>query len=105
MRKWSEILRCSQNDRLLNALQAMQQSHIDRAKFRTAFVLLLVLAISALFMAVAWPFLKPLVLGAMLAGLCSPLYRWLVRLFGGRRSPAAAVTLLIVILLVVGPLS
>ena len=83
----------------------MQSSHIDRAKFRTAFVLLLVLAVSALFIAVAWPFLKPLVLGAMLAGLCSPLYRWLVRLFGGRRSPAAALTLLIVILLVVGPLS
>ena len=49
----------------------MQPSHVSGTNFRTAFVLLLVLAVSVLFLAVAWPFLKPLLLGALLAGLCS----------------------------------
>jgi predicted PurR-regulated permease PerM len=83
----------------------MERSKIDRGIFRTAFVLLLVLAVSALFLAVLWPFFKPLLLGAMLAGLCRPLYSWVTRLFRGRRSLAAATTLLILFLLVAGPIS
>jgi len=80
-------------------------SSISATKFRTGFVLLLVLAVSALFVAVAWPFLKPLLLGAMLAGLCRPLHLWVVRLVGGRRSLGAALTLLILFFLVAGPIS
>jgi len=72
--------------------------------FRHAFVLLLVAAISLLALAIAWPFLRPLLLGAMLAGLCHPLYRWLVRCFRGRTSLASFTTLLILVLLAVGPL-
>ena len=72
---------------------------------RTAFVLLLVTAVTALFLAVAWPFLKPLLLGALLAGLFHPLYRWITRLLGGRRSLSAAVTLLVLLVLGLGPLS
>ena len=72
---------------------------------RTAFVLLLVAAVTALFLAVAWPFLKPLLLGALLAGLFHPLYRWITRLLGGRRSLGAAVTLLVLLVLGLGPLS
>lgn len=83
----------------------MERSHISGRDFRTAFVLLLVLAISALFIAVTWPFLKPLILGAMLAGLCRPLYAWVTRLLRGRRSAAAGLTLLILFLLVAGPIS
>ena len=48
---------------------------MSRTTFRTAFVLILVLAVSFAFLAVAWPFLIPLLLGALLAGLCDPLYR------------------------------
>jgi predicted PurR-regulated permease PerM len=72
---------------------------------RTAFVLLLVAAVTALFVAVAWPFLKPLLLGALLAGLFHPLYRWITRLLGGRQSVGAAVTLLVLLVLVLGPIS
>lgn len=83
----------------------MQSANIKAGTFRTAFVLILVLGISALFLAVIWPFLKALLLGALLAGLCHPLFRWVTRLCGGRRSLASALTLLILFLLIVGPIS
>ena len=72
---------------------------------RTAFVLLLVAAVTALFLAVAWPFLKPLLLAALLAGLFHRFYRWVTRLLGGRRSLAAGVTLLVLLVLGLGPVS
>src|SRR5215467_15332488 len=72
---------------------------------RTAFVLLLVAAVTALFLAVAWSFLKPLLLGALLAGLFHPLYRWIARLLGRRQSLGAAVTLLVLLVLGLGPIS
>src|SRR5215472_14449982 len=72
---------------------------------RTAFVLLLVAAVTGLFLAVAWPFLKPLLLGALLAGLFHPLYRWITRLLGGRQSLGAGVTLLVLLVLGLGPVS
>src|SRR5438093_5323294 len=72
---------------------------------RTAFVLLLVAAVTALFLAVAWPFLKPLLLGALLAGLFHPLYRWITRMLGGRQSLGAGVTLVVLLVLGLGPIS
>ncbi len=83
----------------------METTNLSRASFRTGFVLLLVAGASLLFLAVAWPFLMPLLLGALLAGLCAPLYQWVTRLLGGRRSLAAVLTLLILFVLVAGPLS
>lgn len=83
----------------------MKSAGISAENFRTAFVLILVVAVSALFLAVTWPFLKPLLVGAILAGLCQPLYRWVTRLLRGRRSLGAIITLLIVFILVVGPIS
>jgi predicted PurR-regulated permease PerM len=83
----------------------MERPNISATTFRTAFVLILVLAVTALFVAVTWPFLKPLLLGAMLAGLCRPLYSWVKRLVRGRRSLAATLTLLILFVLVAGPIS
>ena len=74
-------------------------------RFRIAFVVILAIAVSALFLAVIWPFLKPLLLGALLAGLCHPLYRWITRLLRGRRSLGAIITLLILFIVVAGPLS
>jgi predicted PurR-regulated permease PerM len=82
----------------------MNESQLNGRNFRNAFVLLLVAAISLLALAVIWPFLKPLLLGAMLAGLCHPLYRWLARCFRGRTSLASFTTLLILVMLAVGPL-
>lgn len=83
----------------------MEQPAISGRNFRTAFVLILVVAVSVLFLAVTWPFLKPLLLGALLAGLCYPLYQWVTRLFGRRRSLGAIVTLLLLFILVAGPIS
>jgi predicted PurR-regulated permease PerM len=83
----------------------MQRVDISGKKFRTAFVVILVVAVSALFLAVTWPFLQSLLVGALLAGLCHPLYRWITRLLGGRRSLGAIVTLVILLIVVAAPLS
>src|SRR6266481_6315892 len=83
----------------------MEPSTVSGTNLRTAFVLLLVSAVTALFLAVAWPFFKPLLLGALLAGLFHPLYHWITRLLGGRASLGAAVTLLVLFVLGLGPVS
>jgi len=83
----------------------MASPTVSGANLRTAFVLLLVVAVSALFLAVAWPFLEPLLLGALLAGLFRPLYRWITRLVGGRQSLGAVLTLLVLFILVLVPVS
>ncbi len=83
----------------------MEQTNLSRTSFRTAFVLLLVLAVSLLFVAVVWPFLKPLLLGALLAGLSRPLYRRVTQMLGGRKSLGAVLTLLLLFIVVAGPLS
>jgi predicted PurR-regulated permease PerM len=83
----------------------MEPPTITGTKLRTAFVLLLVVAVSVLFLAVAWPFLEPLLLGALLAGLFHPLYRWITRVVGGRQSLGAVITLLVLFILVLGPVT
>ena len=83
----------------------MASPTVSGANLRTAFVLLLVVAVSALFLAVAWPFLEPLLLGALLAGLFHPLYRWMTRLVGGRQSFGSVLTLLVLFILVLVPVS
>ncbi len=83
---------------------SLNETQLRSRNFRNAFVLLLVTVISLLALAIVWPFLGPLLLGAMLAGLCHPLYRWLTRWFRGRKSLASFTTLLILVLLAVGPL-
>ncbi len=66
---------------------------------------MLLLAVTILFLQVTWPFLKPLLLGGLLAGLFWPLYRWMTRVLRGRKSLAAGLTLLLLFLLVAGPIS
>jgi predicted PurR-regulated permease PerM len=83
----------------------MQPAKMEEGKFRTAFVLILVVFIAALFLAVTWPFLQTLLVGAMLAGMLHPLYRWFVRLLRGRESLASIATILILMLIIFGPLS
>jgi predicted PurR-regulated permease PerM len=83
----------------------MKSESMDARKFRVAFVLLLVAAVSALFLVVIWPFVKPLILGAIFSGLSYPLYQWITRKLGGRPSLGAIVTLLVLFILVAAPLS
>jgi predicted PurR-regulated permease PerM len=44
------------------------------ANVRAAFLIIIAVAVSALFIAVVWPFLKPLLLAALFAALAHPLY-------------------------------
>jgi predicted PurR-regulated permease PerM len=83
----------------------MERAGISAEKFRRVFVLILVFAVTIVFAAVTWPFLKPLLLAGLLAGLCRPFYQWITRLFRGRKSLAAVFTLFILFVLVVGPMS
>ena len=74
-------------------------------RFRKGFVLLLAAAISIAFYATIQSFLMALLLAAALAGLCRPLHRRLTRWLRGREGAAAGLTILLVLVLVVGPLS
>jgi predicted PurR-regulated permease PerM len=83
----------------------MSAPELGADRFRKAFVLILTAAISVAFLATIQAFLMALLLAAVLAGICRPLHRGLARLLRGRTSMAAAVTILLVIVLVLGPLS
>jgi predicted PurR-regulated permease PerM len=83
----------------------MTDAELAADRFRKAFVLVLTAAISVAFLATIRAFLMALLLAAVLAGICRPLYRRLVQLVRGRSSVAALVTILLVVVLVVGPLS
>ena len=96
---WFRFLTGSCNSLLMDA------EDTGGRRFRIAFVVILAITVSALFLAVIWPFLKPLLFGALLAGLCHPLYRWITRLLRGRRSLGAIITLLILFIVVAGPFS
>lgn len=75
-----------------------------RAISRIVFGILLAIA-SALFVLVIRPFLMPILLAAITAGVFLPLRNRLLALFRNRKSPTAVVTLLIVVLIVVIPVS
>lgn len=81
----------------------MQRADI-KTRVSRSFLLLLVLGVSALFLAVIWLFLKPLLLAALLARLFYRFYQWMTRAFGGRRSLSAVTTLIILSVLIVGPI-
>jgi predicted PurR-regulated permease PerM len=73
-------------------------------RFRRAFVLLLVLSVSAAFVWMIQSFLMTIVLAAILAGLCYPLYSWILRRVRGRGWVAASATVLIALVVIVVPL-
>ena len=78
---------------------------MSQDKFNQAFVLLLLLFISAVFLAMVWPFLMTIIMAGIFSALTRPLYRWLKRRFGGRSALAAAVTLLLIVFGVLLPLA
>jgi predicted PurR-regulated permease PerM len=83
----------------------MDAAELAADRFRKAFVLILTAAISLAFVETIRAFLMALLLAAVLAGICRPLYRRLTKLLRGRASLGAFVTILLVVVLVVGPLS
>ena len=77
--------------------------HMDGSQFRKIFLLLLVVAISALFVQMIHSFLMTILLAAIFSALLSPLYRRLESLFRGRRALASATTTLLFCTVVLGP--
>lgn len=77
----------------------MQQQLINRA------VLVLVLvAISILFLVIVKPFLVSIFLAALFAALSHPLYEWILKITGKRRGLASLITILLVFCFVFIPL-
>jgi predicted PurR-regulated permease PerM len=76
----------------------------DDARFRRGFLLALVVGITAAFIFVVKDFLMTVFVAAIFSGLTHPVYRRLRKAFGGRKALASVVTLLIIVLLIVGPL-
>jgi len=76
----------------------------EDARFRKGFLLALVVAITATFVFVIKDFLMTIFVAAIFSGLAHPLYWRLRTIFGAREALASAVTLLIIVLLVGGPL-
>ncbi len=81
-------------------MQASTQS--DR--WSKLFLIVLVIAISAVFFGMIRRFLVTILLAAIFSGLAHPLYQRFVRWFGGRRALASTTTLLIMVFLVFVPL-
>ena len=77
---------------------------MSETRFRRAFLIILVIAISAAFVAMIRQFLLTILLAGIFAGLAYPLYRRILSVVRGRRSLAAMLTLAILVLGVGGPL-
>ena len=77
---------------------------VTETRFRQAFLLLLVTAISAAFVAMIRAFLLTILLAAIFAGLSYPLYQWILGRMRGRKPLAAVSTLLLLLVLVMAPL-
>ncbi len=77
---------------------------MTETRFRQAFLLLLVAAISIAFVAMIRAFLLTILLAAIFTGLSYPVYEWLFRRFRGRSALAAIATLVVLLALVIGPL-
>jgi predicted PurR-regulated permease PerM len=77
---------------------------MTETRFRQAFLLLLVTAISAAFVAMIRAFLLTILLAAIFTGLSYPVYRWLLGRLRGREGLAAIATLVLLLALVIAPL-
>jgi predicted PurR-regulated permease PerM len=78
---------------------------VDPERARRVFLLGLVLGISLLFLFMVRRFLLPVFLAAIFTGLMYPLYTRIARRLGDRKSWAAIVTLLFVLVVIVVPLT
>jgi predicted PurR-regulated permease PerM len=73
-------------------------------RFRQAFLILLVVAISAAFIAMVRAFLLTILLAAIFTGLTYPVYTWFVARLRGHRPLAAIAMLLVGVVVVIAPL-
>jgi len=73
-------------------------------RVRRGFLLVLLVAISATFVAMIRSFLLGILLAAIFSALASPLYQRIERLVRGRRRLASVLTLVVLMVVVIGPL-
>jgi predicted PurR-regulated permease PerM len=73
-------------------------------QFRKAFLLLMVVALSAGLLIVLRDFLMTILVAAVVAGLLYPFHIRLAKRLGGRRHASAGITLLLAFIVIVGPL-
>ena len=73
------------------------------ARFRQSFLILLVAAISAAFVAMIRTFLLTILMAAIFTAVAYPAYQWLLRRLRGRAALAAAATLVLLLALVIAP--
>lgn len=85
-------------------MAATKADSLHNARFRHAFLILLVVVVSAAFLAMVRVFVLTIVLAALFAGVAYPAYRRLVILCRGRERLAAITTLLLLLVLVIAPL-
>jgi predicted PurR-regulated permease PerM len=83
----------------------MNDSVLTTARFRRTVLVILAVAISALFLWMIREFLIALLLAAIAAGMTYPFYKKLLRRFGGRKNLAAGVTIGLLLLGVIVPLT
>ncbi len=69
-----------------------------------AFLVLLVLGISALFLTMIKGFLMAVLMAGIASALCQPLYRRLMKLTRGKQAPASLLTLALIVLVIIIPL-
>lgn len=77
---------------------------MNERNYRNAFLILLVVAISAAFVAMIRQFLLTILLASIFSALTYPLYTRMCRLFRGHRALASIATLVLLVLVVGGPL-
>jgi predicted PurR-regulated permease PerM len=80
-------------------------SRMNTPQFNKIVVLVAALLISALFLTMIRQFLLTILLAGIFTGLASPLFSRFIRIFGGRRSLSASMTLFIFFLMVFLPLA
>jgi predicted PurR-regulated permease PerM len=77
---------------------------MNEARFRKAFLLILIIAISAAFLSMIRPFLTTILMAAVFSGLVHPLYMRLNRRLAGNAPLASGLTLLLTLVLFIVPL-
>jgi predicted PurR-regulated permease PerM len=77
---------------------------MDQGSVNKAVLVLMVIAISALFFSMIQPFLMAIFLAGLFSAMARPLYKRLKIVFKGRRHPASLTTLLLMIVVVLIPL-
>jgi predicted PurR-regulated permease PerM len=78
---------------------------MSHEKFRLVFLVVLLVIITAFFVAMIRQFLLTILLAAIFSGLVQPLYKAVFRACRGGRSLAPAFTILIIVIVIVGPLA